>query len=178
MAFVKQVSRKSGKAYRAVVRNRGQREISATFSRKKDADAWASRMERDADAARAYGNSVLRTITLADLIDEFAEAHTGKDYMILDRLAWWRDHCGDRLLIDITADIIREGLRELERGTAYRGDGRGRRKSLGRPRAGTTVNRFHSNISAVFEWARDHYGIPGNPARGIRRRPEDNRIVR
>jgi len=55
MATITKVCRKSGDAYKAVIRLRGVKPFSKTFRLRKHAKAWAERMERDRDEARAYG---------------------------------------------------------------------------------------------------------------------------
>jgi hypothetical protein len=59
MATITKVCRKSGDAYKAMIRLRGVKPFSKTFKLKKDAKVWANRMERDIDEARAYGNRAL-----------------------------------------------------------------------------------------------------------------------
>ena len=74
MATITKVRRKSGDAYKAVIRLRGAKPFSKTFRLMKHALAWAERMERDHEASRAYGNAAVRTMTLSELIriDAFA----------------------------------------------------------------------------------------------------------
>jgi hypothetical protein len=54
MATITKVCRKSGDAFKAVIRLRGVKPISKTFKLRKHAKAWSDRMERDVDEARAY----------------------------------------------------------------------------------------------------------------------------
>ena len=60
MATITKVARKTGDAYKAVIRLRGIKPFSRTFKRKTDARAWAERMERDIEQARVYGNDNAR----------------------------------------------------------------------------------------------------------------------
>jgi hypothetical protein len=53
---ITKVCRKSGNAYKAVIRLRGTKPFSKTFKLRKDAKAWAERMERNIDEARAHGS--------------------------------------------------------------------------------------------------------------------------
>ena len=64
MATITKVCRKSGDAYKAMIRLRGVRPFSKTFKLKKDAKVWANRIERDIDEARAYGNRGLRRVCI------------------------------------------------------------------------------------------------------------------
>lgn len=68
MATIVKVARKTGDAYKAVIRLRGIKPFSKTFRRKTDARAWAERMERNIDEARAHGNDRTRVMTLRELI--------------------------------------------------------------------------------------------------------------
>lgn len=54
MATITKVCRKSGDAYKAVIRLRGSKTFSKTFKLRKHAKAWADRVERDTEASRAY----------------------------------------------------------------------------------------------------------------------------
>ena len=73
MASIVKVARRNGHAYKAIVRNRGMKTVTKTFPRRADAKAWAERMERNIDEARAHGNQALRRLSLKDLIDAYAE---------------------------------------------------------------------------------------------------------
>jgi hypothetical protein len=73
MATITKVCRKSGDAYKAVIRLRGSKPFSKTFKLRKYAKAWAERMERDIEASRAYGNAAARTMTLGELIRHFIQ---------------------------------------------------------------------------------------------------------
>jgi hypothetical protein len=91
MATIVKVCRKSGNAsYKAVIRLRGVKPFSKTFKLKKDAKAWADRMERDIDATRAYGNRNVRNMTLADLIGERIREHPSNDSSLISNLSWWK----------------------------------------------------------------------------------------
>jgi len=68
MATINKVCRKTGDAYKAVIRLRGVKPFTKISKLRKHARAWADRMERDIEASRAYGNAVARTMTLSELI--------------------------------------------------------------------------------------------------------------
>jgi hypothetical protein len=135
MATITKVRRKSGDAYKAVIRLRGEKPFSKTFKFKKNAKAWAARMERDIDEARAYGNRVVRNMTLADLIKERIEESPLHDKSAISNLNWWMREYGSMRLLDINRIVIREALAKLKEGDATRGNGRGKSKSIGRKRA-------------------------------------------
>ena len=56
MATITRVSRKEGHAYLVRSDLKGIPPFSKTFKLRKHAKAWAERMERNIDEARAYGN--------------------------------------------------------------------------------------------------------------------------
>ena len=62
MATITKVCRKSGDAYKAVIRLRGSKTFSKTFKLRKPAKAWADRIDQDTEASRAYGNEHARTM--------------------------------------------------------------------------------------------------------------------
>jgi integrase len=163
MATIKRVRRKSGSAFKAVVRHRGLREVTKTFTRKSDARAWAKRVEADIETLRAHGNQNVRRLTLTELIDAYLDAYAGRDPKLPGRLHWWRESIGHMRLIDIDTEIVREQLRALEHG---------------KKRKPATINRYRAAISAVFKWGIAEKGLPVNPVRGIDQRTENNNIVR
>jgi hypothetical protein len=142
MATITKVCRKSGDAYKAMIRLRGVRPFSKTFKLKKDAKVWANRMERDIDEARAYGNRALRNLTLAELIKERIEKNPGKDKSAISNLNWWKREYGSMRLLDIDRSVIREAMAKLIAGEGTRGNGKGKSKPIGRKRAPATLNRY------------------------------------
>ncbi len=80
MAAITKVCRKSGYAYKAVIRLRGIKPFSKTFKLRKDAKAWSERMERNIEEARAHGNDYARTLTLKELVGTYIHQYTGKNH--------------------------------------------------------------------------------------------------
>jgi hypothetical protein len=95
---------------------RGEKPFSKTFKFKKNAKAWAARMERDIDEARAYGNRVVRNMTLADLITERIEESPLHDKSAISNLNWWMREYGSMRLLDIDRIVIREAMAKLKEG--------------------------------------------------------------
>lgn len=178
MATITTVRRKSGNAYKAMIRLRGVTPFSKTFKLKKDAKVWATRMERDIDEARAYGNRALRNLTLAELIKEKIEKNPGKDQSAISNLNWWKREYGSVRVLDIDRSVIREAMAKLIAGEGTRGNGKGKSKPIGRKRAPATLNRYKAALSSVFEYGRDHYDLPENPCRQVKAFPESNARVR
>lgn len=177
MATITKVSRETGAAYKAVIRLQNIKPFSKTFRLRKDAKTWAERMERNIDEARAYGNSLAHDMTLADLIREYSQQQDIAEAAV-SRLKFWQQELGNRHLIDITQDVVRQALKAFGEGKAHRGNGKKGTKATNRQRAPATVNRMKSALSAVFEYGREHCGLAVNPCRGIRRRPENNARIR
>ena len=71
MATITKVCRKTGDAYKAVIRLRGIKPFSKTFRRKTDARAWAERMERNIEEVRIHGNDYARTMTVGKLVRHY-----------------------------------------------------------------------------------------------------------
>ena len=100
MATITKVCRKSNDAYKAVIRLRGIKPFSKTFKLKRDAKAWAERMERDISASRAYGNQRVRLMTLSDLIGLYIyiQKYPEQYKSGISNLNWWAENQGDRVL--------------------------------------------------------------------------------
>ena len=108
MATITKVCRKTGDAYKALIRLRGVNPFSKTFKLKKDAKVWALRMERNIDEARAYGNRALRNLTLAELIREKIKEYPGKDKSAISNLNWFVAEYGRMRVLDIDRSLVRE----------------------------------------------------------------------
>jgi len=110
MATITKVCRKSGNAYKALIRLRGVKPFSKTFKLKKDAKAWSERIERNIDEARAHGNDRIRTLTLKELVRAYERHYSGKNLSAIFCLNWWVCEIGGMRVIDITKQTIRDGL--------------------------------------------------------------------
>jgi integrase len=174
VATIRKLPTRKTKPWRVEIRKAGKAPISETFKTKKEAQAFAAKIEGDFDRwARLLGGE-LRRHTLGDLIDKFMDVYKGKDPSVVSRAAWWRDQYGDRPLSEFTADTVRDGLALLEDGTAQHG---GKQVTgTDRARSPATINRYRTAVSTVFKLAIDRrwYGIQDNPAGGIRQRTENN----
>ncbi len=97
---------KRGKSWRAIVRRKGEPNVSQSFPTKMLAQTWADRMEREVAERRATGNSRADTMTLAALIDWYVE-HAGS------LTTWGRSKTADlaRLKKYEIADRIASGFR-------------------------------------------------------------------
>ena len=90
MAQVRTVSGKRGKTYRVQLMRNGQR-IDKSFPRKKDAEAFLSRLTVCDDLADAMTSVSLTTIPLSDAIRDYLDQYKGRDRSMIQRLGWWAD---------------------------------------------------------------------------------------
>jgi len=175
MATVSKVARKDGYVYRVQVRRNG-KYLSRNFQRKRDADAFARKVEGDMDAHRALLNPQLRDNTLAALLDRYIGAWTGKDGSTLTRLAWWRDRHGALALCDVDGDLVREALAELRSGEVHRYQGTRGIFATGKARSPATINRYLAALGGAYRVAIDEgwFGLKESPTRGVARKAEHN----
>ncbi len=170
MASIRKLESRA-KPWQVRIRRKGQ-EFTEYFRTKKEADAFAAKVEADFDRwAKLLGGEVRRH-TLAELIDRYHGIWTGKDIATPARLAWWKDQYGERLLSEFNTDTAREALARLEEEPATQGG-----KILtatDRPRTGATVNRYKAALSACYKAAIDRgwFGLKDNPFAGVRSRKE------
>jgi integrase len=178
MATITKVCRKKGDAYKAVIRLRGSKTFSKTFKLRKHAKAWAERMERDVEASRAYGNAAARTMSLSELIRLYVHNNPKQDKSGLSNLNWWKREYGEMKVVEIDRSLVRTALNRLKEEDATHGNGEGKRKSGGHKQSHSTVNRYKSALSSVFEYGREHYDLPENPCRQVKAFPEGKGRVR
>lgn len=103
-------------------------------------------------AAQAPGNRD-GSITVAELIDRYMAAYSGKDGSRMQRLSWWQAKLGSHTLATVQDDDIFHAIEELaaQRGRYYAGrdaDDRPIYKAKGKPYAPATLNRFQVSHSA------------------------------
>ncbi|WP_295391872.1 site-specific integrase [uncultured Thiodictyon sp.] len=121
--------------------------------------------------------------TLAAVIDAFV-ASREHDRATLGRLAFWADRLGSRELAEIAPEDVDTVLVQL----AERGRLKPRRgqdtASAGVPLAGSTLNRYISQLQSIFKYARRLRLLPRAhvpPTRGLEKspeRPDPNRYLR
>jgi integrase len=124
--------------------------------------------------------------TLAELIDAYMLAYTGRDRSRSYRVEVWVARLGARPTLEITDDEIFFELERLgaEPALTYVGrDAHGHpihRMRASRKSPGT-VNRFRDALSGVYNWAIRTRRLPkgtGNPCRAVAKHPEHPGIVR
>jgi integrase len=140
---------KRGETWRAQIRRKGYKAVTATFPTKAQAQAWARKVEAEMDARRFNDTRGLANITLKELIDwyfeEIGAAHPfGKNKTAVLR-TWQRDH-GEVSVADITSDYLTDFVRKRRRAGA----------------SGVTISIDLTYLGGVFKSARDLRKLPLN----------------
>jgi integrase len=140
---------KRGETWRAQIRRKGHKAVTATFSTKAQAQAWARKVEAEMDARRFDDTRGLANITLKELIDwyfdEIGATHPfGKNKTAVLRM-WQRDH-GDVSVAEITSDYLTTLVRKRYKAGA----------------SGVTIAIDLTYLGGVFRSARDLRKIPLN----------------
>ena len=164
MATIETRNSGSNISYRARVRVKGYKEITATFSRKTDAKRWAARVEADLRSGRYFPET---HHTLSDAIRRYTDHHL---HQLKDgakrsqHLEWWNEKIGYMRLADIRPDTISK-IRAILRAKP---SNFGRHK--GRPRSDATVNRYLASLSAMFTYAVNEWEwIDRNPCSKLKK---------
>ena len=163
MAAIQKIIRKKGFVYRVQIRRLNSKIISKTFATKKLAQQFASRLESDRQSLLAFGGLTSTSVTLKVLIerylkDEYSGIHLKEQQ---SKLKFWLSAIGDKPLSEVVTTDISLSL-----------DG------LSKNFSNATVNRYKAAISVVFSYACRQYGLPINPVKNIRSKPENNERIR
>ncbi|MBX9903972.1 MAG: site-specific integrase [Burkholderiales bacterium] len=162
--------------YRAQVRLRGYPPVSASFDRKTDAKAWATKVEAEMRDGRHFPMREAKRRTLADLIDRQLETVKSKRPRDYNRqkghLGWWRVKLGNYTLAQVTPALIAEYRDKLqqenigtEKAPAYRGP--------------ATANRFLYALSKAFSNAvKEWHWLQDNPVLRVNKETESTGRVR
>jgi len=163
LAAIQKIVRQKGIVYRVQIRRKNSKIISKTFTTKKLAQQFASRLESDRQALLAYGNLTNNTLKLSRLMSLYlANEYYGK-YLNKQKskLNYWLSFIGDKLITEVTSVEIKGALDNL---SSYLSN--------------ATVNRYKAAISVVFSYACREFELPDNPVRHIRSKPENNERIR
>lgn len=173
MASISKLENRKSKPWQVRIRRQG-KTIVEYFRTKREASDFAAKVEGDFNKWSRLLGGELKRHTVGELIDRFMLQWSGKDVSLLARMAWWKEHYGDRLLSEFRGDAVREGLAMLEEGTARQGGNVV--TDTDRKRSPATINRYRTAISSAFKAAIDKgwFGVEDNPAAGIRQRKENN----
>jgi len=163
MATIQKLSNNSGVSYRVLIRKKGLKAISKTFSTKSLASQFALKIESDTKAQQAFGgasNTTTFKIASKDyLLNRYPGIRPPRSHE--GRIEYWDKWFKDKRLIDITKSDITSGLKELPDRLSN-----------------TTINKYKAAASVVFSYACREYDLPDNPVRHIRSLPEPRGRIR
>lgn len=185
MATIVKRTAKGETVYQVRVRMKGYPPQSATFTRKTDADKWASQTETQLRERRYFKTSEARRHTLAELIDRYMAGvlPRKKDAAQQARhLLWWKSRLGHALLSDLTPALIaeqRDALGAEERPIPVKILNGALDGKVKPSRSAPTVNRYLAALSHVFTVAIEDYGwMEDNPCRRVSRGKESAGRIR
>ena len=163
MATIQKLSNNSGVSYRVLIRKKGLKVISKTFSTKRLASQFALKIESDTKAQQAVGGmSNTTTFIFASkdyLLNRYPGIRPPRSHE--GRIEYWDKWLGDKQLADITKTDIASGLKELPDRLSN-----------------TTVNKYKAAASVVLSYACREFDLPDNPVRHIRSLSEPSGRVR
>ena len=166
--FITKAKLKSGELrYRAVITESGRNIKSKTFRRRTDAKAWSIRFILEREELEATGQKTCN-VTFSELCHEYINAWTGRDHDRVRMVLVWETTFRDRLLSDITQEIIRKHLKPKKQ------------------QAPSTYNKHRNLLIALFKFAIEQHNddenprnyVGRNPASDIPALPADNKRVR
>ena len=171
--------------YRVKIRLKGHAPESASFSRLTDAKEWVQKTEADIKAGRHFGES--KRHTLNDLVDSYESSAKHKELKsakdMRQRLCWWRNKYGQKLLQEITPSLVAQGRDVLinenldfpNRGK----DGNVTRTAIDKKRTGATANRYLAALSSVCTYGANELGwLESNPVKRVSKLRENKGRVR
>ena len=179
MASIQKLNRKGGTAYRVFIRNKGSKPISKVFKSKKIAKEFIKKIESDSELHYIYGDIRLKSLLLSSLITDYMKQYEGVEpktrRSVLDL---WLSLIGDKYIVEIKKQDIRQSFNELAKQPVRRSDGRSKIKITSKKKSNATLNRYKGTLSALFEFAVDEYDLPVNPVRQVRAKKESDGRIR
>ena len=119
--------------------------------------------------------------TLSALADAYMACYQGRDPVFSNRLAFFVQQLGHKVVSEIDADDIDDALDALKaRGKLFNRGGNkrgGKVVPTHKPLADATINRYRCTFQSVLTWARRKRLMPKtwtNPVAETQRMPEDN----
>lgn len=158
MATIEARTQRDGKtSFRAKIRMKGARAVSASFPRLTDARKWAKNAEVDIEKGRYFKDAVAKQHTLAEAIDRYTREVAPRKPRTAPyqarQLAWWSKELGHLSLADLSASAISTARARLM-ATAGANE---------RKRGPATANRYLAALSHVltiagreWEWLEDN----------------------
>ncbi len=169
MASIQKRQKANGEySYRVRIRVEGAPLVTETYPTRKEALAFARRMEAEIRAGRYFGREEDREKTFAEFIDCYIEKELPKNPKGYAKqkalLTWWKSKLGCYFLCYITPSMIAELRDKLMSETTYR-------KKL---RISSTTNRYLASLSRAFNICqKEMHWIKENPVLKISR-PKEN----
>jgi len=148
----RRVSKNGKVSYRALVRLKGHKPMTATFIKRADAVSWGQVTEAKIRQSKYFPDRLIESdkYTLGDLLNRYLlEVLPNKSAKgQLGQLEWWKAQLGGYKLQDITPSMIAKLRDKLIKEQSDR---------TGRSRASATVNRYlallsHACTVAIKEW--------------------------
>lgn len=164
--IIRRLDSKGQAKYTVRIRLQG-RQVTQTFSARKDANTWARETEVAIERGDYGTGTKAKKRTVAALIEEF-EAERLPDYADVGKmrmlLAFWKAEVGKIAVHKLTPADIAEARNKLRKRIAPR---------TGVPITGKTINRYTAALSAVMKWgAQEKMLRRDNPVRMIGRMKE------
>lgn len=179
MAYIiRKIQGKTGISYKAIIRDKNGKHLkSKNFTRRGDAETWAKPIDADREKMEALG---LRgaSMTFRDLVNEYAQQWNKRDQNQFYRLAYWSKELGHYKLADISGPLLRQKLKDFQKGHCLRGDGVNKSKTLKKTRSPATVNRHRGTLGGLFKYALQESYINSNPLQKTNCLEVDNSRVR
>lgn len=165
-------------SYTARVRVKGYPSMSATFSKKSDANLWIQENESKIKLGRYIQPAEAKKHTLSELIERYLEKELPKrksDHQkFRTHLTWWNKQIGCYFLSAITPAILKECKEKLETEPDLRA--KNTEKKFRQP---ATVNRYLATLSIVFSTACNEYcWLDNNPMLKIKKNKESITLER
>ena len=174
MAYIEERENEDGTTgYRVQIRVKGQKQITATFTRKTDAKMWIQETETAVRNGKYFKTVEAKKHTVKEMIDRYIRdiLPRKKDGLRTQKiqLEWWKEKIGYLLLSDIAPSLIAEHRDLLASGITVRGT----------IRSQATTNRYMAVLSHVFTIAVKEWGwIEDSPMDKVSKLKESRGRVR
>lgn len=178
MGVIQERIKKNGKvSYRAMIRIKGCKTITATFARKTDAKAWIQQHEPEIKRTKHVKDYNASKYTLTQIIDKYIEEELPKrksdQKKFKMQLEWWKNEIGYMLLSNVTPKVLNQCKNKL------RTEPSKKPKKGNETRSAATVNRYLACLSIVLSIATKEWEIiDENPLHKIKRETEPRGRVR
>lgn len=161
-------------SYRAVIRVKGGKPVSASFATKTAAKKWAEITEREIREGRYFKTAESRKHTVTELVDRYCRDVLPQKSPKMraqqeQQLHWFKREIGHLILAQVTPQRLTECRDKLASEDTH----------LKRRRSGAACNRYLAAISHAFTIASNEWGwLDDNPLRKVKRKSEPRGRVR